>query len=236
MTDKVTDIAQGLLASRANKDWPTILLSHMTYSEADTGFEHLLLEHEPLLTPEAVEGYDLVCLGHIHRPQKINGKVFYCGAPERHSFNDEHVIPGFWIHELAEKGQPIESRFIETPARRFVTINCDARGVVLANRPDLDAPYVKDAIVRVNMAMDSADAKLFDRKDFEKRIYHHEAFYVSEISVNVERTERARDETVTESLLPVEALAKWSEQQGVGEDEIRELIAMANELLVEGVA
>jgi hypothetical protein len=54
--------------------------------------------------------------------------------------------------------------------------------------------------------------------------------------VKVERQDRARDETVTESLAPIEALSKWSEQQGIGEDEIRELIAMAGNLLAEEVA
>jgi DNA repair exonuclease SbcCD nuclease subunit len=240
MTDKITGIAQGLLAARDETNWPTVLLSHITYSEADTGFDHLLLEHEPLLTPEAVEGFDLVCLGHIHRPQKINGKVFYCGAPERHSFNDEHVTPGFWIHEMTGKGQPVESRFIETPARRFVTLDITSASVDASRVRGLNErghdPLIEDAVIRVRLQAPEEVGKLLDRKEIEKEFYKDGAYFVQEIKIDAERTDRSRDETVTESLAPIEALEKWSEQQGIGKDEIRELISMAGELLAEGVA
>jgi exonuclease SbcC/exonuclease SbcD len=243
MTDKITDIAQGMLAARKETNWPAILLSHMTYSEADTGFEHLLLEHEPLLTPEAVEGYDLVCLGHIHRPQGIGGKVFYCGAPERHSFSDEHITPGFWIHDLGEKGQPVESRFIETPARKYRTVAIPFEPSMNGEKPRLFTPddegrdpEVKGAIIRVHLRLPENVADIFDRKEIEKEFYKDGAFFVQEIKIDVERADRVRDGTVTESLAPIEALAKWSERRGIGEDEIRELIGMAGELLSEGVA
>jgi exonuclease SbcD len=232
MTRMIETIAQGLLAE-SPPDCPTILLSHMTYSEAETGFDHLLLEHEPLLTPAAVEGYDLVCLGHIHRPQNIGGKVFYCGAPERHSFSDEHITPGFWIHALSNpsgfKGErvAVESRFIETPARRFVTL--DTYG------PGAYSHDVRDAVVRVRAAATEGAVETPDRKGIEKNLYEAGAFFVSEISIDEgrPRQDRSRDETVTESLAPVEALAKWSEQQGISEDEIRELIGMAKDLMAE---
>jgi exonuclease SbcD len=236
MTDKITDITQGMLAGVDN-DCPTILLSHMTYSEASTGFDHLLLEHEPLLTPEAVEGYDLVCLGHIHRPQNIRNKVFYSGSPERLSFNDENVTPGFWIHELAGKGQPVESRFIKTPAREFVTLEAlpdDFHAEDFSWRGRQVS--AKDAIVRIHIKAADEQAKLLDRKRIEKAFYDAGAFYVSEIAIDVERTERARDETVTESLAPVAAVEKWGEQQGLDTGEIAALIAMANALIELEVA
>jgi len=75
--------------------------------------------------------------GHIHKPQIIDGKVFYSGPIERLSFNEQDIQPGFWIHEVALQANPVRislpvveykkelnSEFIETPARRYVTLEC----------------------------------------------------------------------------------------------------------------
>jgi exonuclease SbcD len=254
MTEKITDIARGLLAKGAETGLPTILLSHMTYSEADTGFDHLLLEHEPLLTPAAVEGYDLVCLGHIHRAQNVGGRVFYCGAPERHSFNDEHVTPGFWIYDLPKDSEDWDSAtatLVETPAREFTTLVYGDFGVdgdklldALADRihmwkrdEDEHGVYsISEAIVRLSVKATEEQAKSINCKDIEELLYDAGVFFVQEVKIDTVHTDRIRDETVTESLAPIEALAKWSEQQGISEDEIHELISMAGELLAEGVA
>jgi exonuclease SbcD len=140
MTNRVTQAVHGLAAECVNDT--KILLSHITCVGADKGFEDLLQQQEPVLTREAIEGsnFALVCLGHIHRPQKVEGlsvPTFYCGAPERLSFNEENLIPGFWIHEFEESNYQ-GSRFIETPARRFITIEHDLRDKTIA---DLDSWY-----------------------------------------------------------------------------------------------
>ncbi len=234
MSSKIVDIAQGLRAQVENKDWPTILLTHLTYAEADTGFDQLLMEHEPILTQDAVQGFDLVCLGHIHRAQQIGGKnIFYAGSPERLSFNEEDETPGFWIHELGG-----ESTFIETPARRYITFD-------YSHEPDsgaLDIRYllerstvwnVDGAIVRVRAKATEEQAQRIDRKAIERDMYEGGAFFVQEIKVEVERAERARDREVTESLAPVDAVSKWGRQQQMDTDEIDALRGLTLELLQE---
>jgi len=94
MTDKISQLCMGMAAQMPD-DKPKILMAHMTYQGADTGFTDLLMQHEPILTREAVAGFDLVCLGHIHRPQIIDSKVFYSGPVERLSFNEQDIKPGF---------------------------------------------------------------------------------------------------------------------------------------------
>ena len=59
MTDKITQLCIGMAAQMPN-DKPKILMAHMTYQGADTGFQDLLMQHEPVLTREAVAGFDLV--------------------------------------------------------------------------------------------------------------------------------------------------------------------------------
>lgn len=244
MTEKITETCQNL---RAQCKGPTVLLGHLTYDMADKGFEDVLMQHEPVLTREAVDGFDLVCLGHIHRPQR-NENVFYCGSPERLSFNDEKITPGFWVHEIITDlpYDNIESEFIETPARHYITLTIDETSVELFSKNgagwwwdrDEDGstyyPHINEKIVRIHYSCSEEINKQFNRKALEKALYDEGgAFYVAEIKADIQRQERARDQEVTESLGPVEALAKWAEKQGMVPREIAALQRMAGGLLEE---
>ncbi len=238
MTEKITETCQNL---RAQCKGPTVLLGHLTYDMADKGFEDVLMQHEPVLTSEAVDGFDLVCLGHIHRPQR-NENVFYCGSPERLSFNDEEITPGFWVHEFdfidstdgSECLDYSESEFIKTPARHFYTAQWNRRDVELyLDGNNLSGIAFNDAIARVHYSCPEELNKLLDRKILEKALYQTGAFYVAEIKADVQRQERARDQEVTESMGPIEALIKWAEKQGMVPREIAALQRMAGGLLEE---
>lgn len=236
MTDKITQLCQGMAAQMPD-DKPKILMAHMTYQGADTGFTDLLMQHEPILTREAVEGFDLVCLGHIHKPQQIDGKVFYSGPVERLSFNEQDIQPGFWVHEvgtdkaLSFQPYPIYSRFIETPARRYITL--DWGEGALNNY--IDGEYIsedlQDSIVRLHYSCSEETAQQLNRKQLEKSLYDAGAFFVSEIKADIERSDRARDNTVNESLSVPQALEKWCVNQNIDEQETKELVSMASGLM-----
>lgn len=231
MTDKITQTCQEL---RAQCEGPAVLLAHLTYDLADKGFEDVLMQNEPVLTQEAVQGFDLVCLGHIHRPQQ-NGNVFYCGSPERLSFNDEGVETGFLLHEFSEAGA-ITSRFIETPAREFVTLDFSEGAVkefLDRGLPLSAVVMVENAVVRIKYSCPEDLTKLLNRKTLERAIYDAGAFYVAEIKADIQRQVRTRDGEVTEALGPVEALAKWARQQDIPDEEIVALQAMTAGLLEE---
>lgn len=245
MTDKITQLCMGMSAQMPD-DKPKILMAHMTYQGADTGFQDLLMQHEPILTREAVAGFDLACLGHIHRPQLIDGKVFYSGPVERLSFNEEKIYPGFWIHETGVNEVTglnpygIYSRFIETPARQFLTLDFSERQIkTIVDFPDaldenpewLLGSQIKDAIVRLRYSCSEETAKQLNRKALEKALYNAGCFYVAEIKADIERVDRARDNTVNESLTPLQALEKWCINQGIGESETKELVSMASGLM-----
>jgi exonuclease SbcC/exonuclease SbcD len=197
----------------------------MALSGADTGFDDFLMEHEPVLTQDAVSPFALVCLGHIHRPQQVQcgpaTMAFYSGAPERHNFNDEAITPGFWIHD-PEAG---ESKFIETPARPFITFQGD---------PSQDLPMtVKGAIVRCRFPMTEEQAKAFDRRAYERSLYDAGAFFVTEIRLDVEKTERSRDKEVTESLGCIQAVERWGLANEKTPEEIGVLQSLTAELMEE---
>jgi len=243
MTDKITQLCTGMSAQMPD-DKPKILMAHMTYQNCDSGFTDLLMQNEPLLTREATAGFDLICLGHIHRPQIIDGKVFYSGPIERLSFNEEDIEPGFYIHEINDISDSewnprailVESQFIETPARRYVTLDFNEEQIKNTllysdNPPFYFGTSIKDAIVRLKYSCSEEVAKQLNRKQLEKALYDAGCFYVSEIKGEVQRVDRARDSSVSESLTPIQSLAKWATNQGIDEAEISELQSMTEELL-----
>jgi len=233
MTDKITQLCMGMSAQMPD-DKPKILMAHMTYQGADTGFTDLLMQHEPILTKDAVAGFDLVCLGHIHRPQIIDSKVFYSGPIERLSFNEEGINPGFWIHEVESNlpfGRLLPSRFIETPARKYLTLEWSESEVIDYLAYGHIVWDIKDSIVRLHYSCSEETAKQLNRKALGKALYNAGCFYVAEIKADIERVDRARDNTVNESLTPLQALEKWCINQGIGESETKELVSMASGLL-----
>ncbi len=236
MTEKLRDLCWGFKAKGAE-----ILLSHMTLAGADTGFDELLMEHEPLLTREAVSPFGLVCLGHIHRPQRIDlgsTQAFYCGSPERLTFNDESIEPGFWIHDTLGT-----SEFIKTPARRFLSVDIPETdpGIFQAFTEGYESGWqclgvktaLPGAIVRVRWACSEEQAAQIDRKALEKSLYDAGAFFVTEIRLDIQKTERSRDSEVTESLGPVQAVERWGEANGKTTAEIALLQSRTVHLLEE---
>jgi exonuclease SbcD len=85
-------------------------------------------------------GFDAILAGHFHRHQVLGRDplVAYAGSPHRVDWGEEHDPKGYVVVDTADPGA---FEFIETPARRFVTVDY-AEGVAI------DLPAVEDAIVR----------------------------------------------------------------------------------------
>jgi len=230
MTDQITEACQRLLVTATFT--PAILVGHLTYDLADTGFEDVLMQNEAILTQEAIQGYDLVCLGHIHRPQQ-NGCVFYSGSPERLSFNDEKQGAGFWIHTLNEWDGKFVSTFVATPARKYHTISLDNADVKRFIDGNLFFGHaaVSKAIVRVIYSCDEIINKQLDRRAMEQALYDAGAFFVSEIRGEIARADRMRDSDVTDQLDPIAAVRKWAANQEIPAEEIGELAGMTARLM-----
>lgn len=243
MTQKITQLVMGMAARcHCAPDVPKILLAHLTCAGADKGFEDLILQQEPVLTKEAIEGsgFDLVCLGHIHRAQQVQGltvPTFFCGSPERLRFDEEHNTPGFWIHEL-EAGY-VSSKFIETPARRYFTFDrpdipawwldkeANGAGGELATAKDV----IKEAIVRVRYRATEEQARQSNPRAISRALYDLGAFYVAEIKAEIERSARARAVEASAQMGPLESLKLWCEVTGVPEKERADLASRTEGLL-----
>ena len=122
--DLVRDVLQGWgVINKKARDYgiPTILIGHgtVTGSQLSTGQTMAGKDLEYTTGDLHLAGCDLYCLGHIHKRQSW-GNVFYSGSITRLNYGEAEE-KGFYIHELSGDGNPVISRFVETPARSMRT-------------------------------------------------------------------------------------------------------------------
>lgn len=190
-TRYISSMVMGLRAECHNTP---ILMAHYTVPgcNMESGQTSFFTNFEPVIPREALEaaGYEAVLLGHIHRPQILNGlhNVFYSGAINAMNFNDEGQERGFWIHEFSDTGKLTKGHNCITPYRRFYTITWDTEeveayireGVMYLHR--LGFPEdVTDKIVRVRYSCTSEQKKQLNIPALQKDLYELGAFYVADI-------------------------------------------------------
>lgn len=141
LTQELANIVTGLKA-QCSPEKKSILMAHYTVPGCNTesGQTMFLTQFDPVLTQDALlaAGYDLVALGHIHRPQKIlSHDWYYSGAINALNFNDEGQERGFWIHSDLPFGG-WDSSFFKTPIREFATIHLDDEDITQLNMQAID--------------------------------------------------------------------------------------------------
>jgi exonuclease SbcD len=233
MTDAITQLSMGL---RAECDRPIrILMTHLTAEGADKGFDDLIMQHEPILKKEAMMGYDLVCLGHIHRPQQVPGVLaYYSGSIERLSFKDEDVKTGFYIHDVSDAG--VKSTFIKTPARRYLSLALSAEEALglcsgSISAADMAKGFIEDSIIRVKYDCTDEEAKLINPNRLKQAFYDAGAYYVTEIKPVITKTVRTRAQEATAEITPLEGIKIYCDLMGI--KEVAELTDRTNSILEE---
>jgi exonuclease SbcD len=132
LSDQIVTIAAGLYA-QAKRDYPDagiVLVLHQTLAGA-----HMSESQQAFLGDRgtvvdagrlAAIGFEGIVAGHLHRHQVLEGlacPVLYPGSIERVDYGEEREAKGFVIADVGP-GR-FDWRFVETPARRFLTIDCD---------------------------------------------------------------------------------------------------------------
>ena len=122
-------------AQELNPTIPSVLTSHLTVSSGIfSGSEkRAIYGNDPVLMPSelAIEPFDYVALGHLHRYQNLNPKgypaIVYAGSIERIDFGERKEPKGFCHVTLAR--EKTTHKFIEGPMRPFhqidVTLSTD---------------------------------------------------------------------------------------------------------------
>ncbi len=169
-------------AADVDPHMPALVAAHLTVQGSDLGGSERasLIAHEPTftaaqLTPRGPDGrsaFDYVALGHIHRYQDRNLEAFergdgppvvYSSSIERISFKEHDDRKGFVLIDIEAGaaagggGKTTRYNFVDTPARRFVPIEVDARGAAdptAAVLAGIAQHETADAVVRVRYKVD----------------------------------------------------------------------------------
>lgn len=218
-------ISDMVFALRAECEKTPILMAHYTVPgcNMESGQTSFFTNFEPVIPREALMAarYEAVLLGHIHRPQIIEGldNVFYSGAINAMNFNDEGQDRGFWIHEFNEKGTLVRGHKYTTPYRQFHTITWDPdevgdyirEGAMYLHRTGISED-VTDKIVRVRYSCTSEQKKALNIPLLQKNLYELGAFYVADIEAEstIDITNRG---LLSEESDPRLNLKKWLEEK-----------------------
>lgn len=255
-TEELGKIVLGLKA-QCTPDMPSILMSHYTVPgcNMESGQTQFFSGVEPVLLPEMLDAaaFDLVALGHIHRPQQFVSckNTFYSGAINAMNFNDEAQNRGFWIHEL-EPDLPydrlIKSTFFETPYRQFYTMewtDCEITAILNGDIDDVAENWwldpvkriskLKDKIVRVLYECGAEKDKAFNRAALEQRLYEDGAFWVSEISRTREIATVSKN-SLADKLDPEANLRDYLAEKGTPSAKISQLAEAARPIISQAMA
>ena len=245
-TKAVADMIVGLKA-QAEPDIPAVLVSHFTITgcNMESGQTAFFSQFEPVVYPDtlAAADYDLVCFGHIHRPQQIDGcrNTFYCGAVSALNFNDEGQRRGFYIHDIG--GGTCESTFYDLPTREYLTIRLNDDDIREINEtgpewlfklPVLDsADAAEGKVVRILYDCTDEHNKAFNHAILENWLYETgKAFWVQEItpqkiSITVDRKSMEADNT------PEDNLRDYLLDKGRTPEDVVEILNLARPIISE---
>ena len=244
---ELSNIVLGLKA-QCRPDKKNILMAHYTVPGCNTesGQTMMLTQFEPIIPQEALlaAGYDLVALGHIHRPQNLmNQYWFYSGAINAMNFNDEGQERGFWIHTDMPFGG-WDSRFFKTPIREFITFDFTDTDITAINLGDMDdVAYnywryngaVKDKIVRIHYSCSAENSKALNKALIERTLLEDGAFMVWEILPD-KIDEFANRTELAGATDPEANLIKYLEEKQIEPEKVQELVLKARPIIAEAEA
>lgn len=228
------------LASKTDNSNPAIFLGHLSVRNAKlSGTERDTITISDPIVPvsELNNGaFNYVALGHIHRFQNLSKDDFppivYSGSIERIDFTEEKEKKGFVIGEIveSEEGWKCEYEFIETPARKFLTIEID--GSDLESDLNLEKRFKKediaDAVVRVRFKVLNPGEKI-DEKRIKSLFESAQTLKIEKIFEKPEKIMRHPGLSKTMGLM--EALDKYIETKPELKDIADEMRSYAEKLI-----
>ena len=248
-TQELANIVTGLKA-QCEPNKKSVLMAHYTVPGCNTesGQTMMLTQFEPIIPQEALmaAGYDLVALGHIHRPQKIlSHDWYYSGAINAMNFNDEGQERGFWIHtDIPFDGW--DSRFFKTPIREFITFDFTDTDITAINLGHIDEVAfnywryngaVQDKIVRIHYSCSEENAKAYKMNEalLERTLLEDGAFMLWE-NLPDRIDEFANRKELIKTTDPEVNLIKYLEEKQVEPEKVQELVLKARPIIAEAEA
>ena len=245
LTGEISIIVKGLKTMCGTDDL-TILMAHYTVPgcNVESGQVMMLTQFEPIIPVDALTAadYDLVALGHIHRPQQLfDRNWYYSGAVNALTFNDEGQERGFYIHNYEDGVW--NSVFHRTPYREFKTTYLDEADMQLINEGQYDIVgmqhwkgNIDGKIVRVLYNCTFETNKAVNKALFERKLLEDGAFQVTEINPQ-KISESADRQDLSDVADPEENLKQWLiEKNKYSDEKIQELILIARPIIQQAQA
>ncbi len=245
LTGEISNIVKGLKTMCGTDDL-TILMAHYTVPgcNVESGQVMMLTQFEPIIPVDALTAadYDLVALGHIHRPQQLfDRNWYYSGAVNALTFNDEGQERGFYIHNYEDGVW--NSVFHRTPYREFKTTYLDEADMQLINEGQYDIVgmqhwkgNIDGKIVRVLYNCTFETNKAVNKALFERKLLEDGAFQVTEINPQ-KISESADRQDLSDVADPEENLKQWLiEKNKYSNEKIQELILIARPIIQQAQA
>ena len=250
-TDEIGNIVASLGAMSKTETKLSILMSHYTIPGCNTesGQTQFLTQFEPIITQDMLMAadFDLVAMGHIHRPQQIPNlkNVFYSGAINAMNFNDEGQARGFWLHKFEEDyvRQRLyykDSVFHATPYRKFLTIEWTPEDVekAITNPELLPMEFVQrgvaDKIVRINYSCTNEQKKALNASQIEKALYEAGAFWKADITID--KLEGANRTELSKFDDPETNLIQYLEEKLVEPEKVARIVELARPIIARALA
>ncbi len=156
LSEKVGGIIEAFARS-LNPDIPAILAAHLTVSNGVfSGSEKCaIFGNDPIFLPSqlAIQPFDYVALGHLHRYQNLNKEgipVVYSGSIERIDFGERKESKGFCSVKIDKKVCTFD--YIQLPIRPMVQIEVelvDGRDFTRQIIDEIEKVDISGAIVKI---------------------------------------------------------------------------------------
>jgi len=210
----IRDLIKGM--DRAH---PALFLGHLALREAETSGTEMtaLLMSDPAVPRGELANplFSYVALGHIHKFQNLNKDgippVVYSGSIERIDFTEEKEKKGFIMGEIFNDsdGWACDFQFIETPARRFLTIDIREKDgniseALVLNR--ISKEDIQDAVIRVRYTVSKPEEKINEKK-IREALSKAYSVKIEKIFEKSERVMRQSELSKTTDIM--EALGKY---------------------------
>ena len=220
---------------------PAVFGAHMTVSSGIfSGSEkRAIYGNDPVLLPSqlAIEPFDYIALGHLHRYQNLNANgypaIIYSGSIERVDFGERKEDKGFCLVSIEAKGKT-SHEFIKTPMRPFIQIEVHLSPDKNQTQQLVEAIEkhdIKDAVVKILYHVPPEKKDFVDLKIVQKAL--QETMYVVSITpihqVQTRERRQALNVSMDFSALLDTYFASKAEYKEKKDDLIKKSIQLADE-------
>jgi DNA repair protein SbcD/Mre11 len=249
--DRLSELVSGYLDA-IDPSLPVILTAHASVQGATFGGERMVMLGNDLVLPASLvkdERLDYVALGHIHKPQNLNGPgpdpqdaaiyrhppVIYPGSIERVDFGEARDNK-FFIVANVERGKTLvewrQLKQVRPFVEKYITLTSseNVTGQLIAALPP--ARKLKDAIIKLTVDYPRDFENLINDNEIREHAAAAFEFHLVKRPQIEARVRLAPGQNIA-SLSPLELLEKYWQASKVEDNEAEVLQKLATQVLTD---